>query len=417
MKKKLLGLAVVFTLLFAACGNTVTNQDLSNATTIESTEATTQEAETVEIKSDSVPTYASATKSKTVSSSKNHSSSKKTTTKSKTKSSGKKSSKASSSSSKSATVSASSVPAYSDTAYTTINNNEPGFSASDKTRTDAFENYSKLDSLGRCGVAYANVCQEIMPTEERGSIGSVKPSGWHTVKYAGVVDGNYLYNRCHLIGYQLAGENANSKNLITGTRYLNVEGMLPFENMVADYVEETDNHVLYRVTPVFEGNNLVASGVQMEAYSVEDKGAGICFNVYCYNVQPGITIDYATGDSALSGEEISKSDDASSGKTKESTKSSNTSTQESSDASSATETAPAETESAPTTENTTPEVTAPAESSTPADTTTSTETVHITETGSKYHRAGCSSLSKSDIEVSLADAQARGLTPCARCNP
>ena len=153
-----------------------------------------------------------------------------------------------------------------------------------------------MDELDRCGVAYANICTELMPTEERGSIGQVKPSGWHTVTYDNV-DGRYLYNRCHLIGFQLAGENANEQNLITGTRYMNVEGMLPFENQVADYVEETENHVLYRVTPIFYGDNLVASGVQMEAWSVEDQGEGVCFNVYVYNVQPGITIDYATGES------------------------------------------------------------------------------------------------------------------------
>lgn len=179
--------------------------------------------------------------------------------------------------------------------YTIINDNKPYFEESDYT-TVAFEEYSELDTLGRCGVAYANVCKEIMPTTERGSISSVKPSGWQSVQYDSV-DGKYLYNRCHLIGYQLAGENANKQNLITGTRYLNIEGMLPFENMVADYIEETNNHVLYRVTPVFEGDNLVASGVLMEARSVEDDGEGIEFCVYCYNIQPGIKIDYATGDS------------------------------------------------------------------------------------------------------------------------
>lgn len=191
-----------------------------------------------------------------------------------------------------------SIPAYSGKPYVEINGNNPSFASSDFT-TASFEKYSDLDSLGRCGVAYANVGKDIMPTEERGSIGSVKPTGWHTVKYDNV-DGKYLYNRCHLIGYQLTAENANEKNLITGTRYLNVEGMLPFENMVADYVKETGNHVLYRVTPIFEGNNLVASGVHVEAKSVEDNGEGICFNVYCYNVQPGVTIDYATGESSLS---------------------------------------------------------------------------------------------------------------------
>lgn len=187
------------------------------------------------------------------------------------------------------------IPAYSGEPYVTIQNNQPDFDEGDLT-TEAFETYSELDYLGRCGVAYANVCLEIMPTESRGEIGQVKPSGWHTVTYD-CVDGKYLYNRCHLIGYQLAGENANRQNLITGTRYLNVTGMLPFENMVDDYVDETGNHVLYRVTPIYSGTNLVADGVQMEAMSVEDNGAGVCFNVYVYNVQPGITIDYTTGDS------------------------------------------------------------------------------------------------------------------------
>lgn len=188
------------------------------------------------------------------------------------------------------------VPAYSGEPYVVVNNNNPFFKDSDLT-TEAFEKYSDLDSLGRCGAAYANVCQEIMPTEKRGAIGMVKPTGWQTVKYDWV-DGKYLYNRCHLIGYQLSGENANEKNLITGTRYLNVDVMLPFENLVADYVHETDHHVLYRVTPVFENSNLVASGVLMEAQSVEDDDVLFC--VYCYNVQPKVTIDYATGESHAS---------------------------------------------------------------------------------------------------------------------
>lgn len=189
------------------------------------------------------------------------------------------------------------IPEYAGEAYVIINDNIPEFEESEKQITDAFELFSELDSLGRCGQAYANICPELEPREERGAIGQIKPSGWHTVKYSDIIDGNYLYNRCHLIGYQLSGENANEKNLMTGTRYLNVVGMLPFENQVDDYVDSTGNHVLYRVTPVFEGNNLVASGVQMEAWSVEDEGRGVCFNVYCYNVQPGIEIDYATGDS------------------------------------------------------------------------------------------------------------------------
>lgn len=190
------------------------------------------------------------------------------------------------------------VPAYSGKAYTSVNGNVPYFTAAELTTT-SFETYSDLDSLGRCGVTYACIGQDLMPTEERGSIGMVKPTGWHTVRYDDLVDGKYLYNRCHLIGYQLTGENANTKNLITGTRYLNIEGMLPFENMVADYIQETNNHVLYRVTPIFEGNNLLANGVLMEGYSVEDKGAGVSYCVFAYNVQPGIEIDYATGESKL----------------------------------------------------------------------------------------------------------------------
>lgn len=187
------------------------------------------------------------------------------------------------------------IPEYSGNPYVELNGNVPYFT-DEELSTTAFELYSELDSLGRCGACYANICKEIMPTEERGSIGMVKPTGWHTVKYDCITD-RYLYNRCHLIGYQLAGENANEKDLITGTRYLNVDGMLPFENEVADYVDETDNHVLYRVTPVFSDDNLVASGVIIEAKSVEDKGAGVQFNVYCYNVQPGISIDYIDGQS------------------------------------------------------------------------------------------------------------------------
>lgn len=190
------------------------------------------------------------------------------------------------------------VPLYSGKAYTEINGNVPFFT-DDELSAVSYEYYEELDELGRCGVCMASVGQDIMPTKERESIGDVKPTGWHTVKYEGLVDGNYLYNRCHLLGFQLTGENANRKNLITGTRYMNVEGMLPFENMVADYVKETGNHVMYRVTPLFDGDNLVADGVLMEAKSVEDNGADILFNVFCYNVQPGVSIDYATGESSL----------------------------------------------------------------------------------------------------------------------
>ena len=191
-------------------------------------------------------------------------------------------------------VSVAEVPEFKGEPYCVLNNNIPDLSTEDADKT-YFENYSPLDNLGRCGVAFACLGTETMPTEERGEIGQVKPSGWKTAKYD-CVDGKYLYNRCHLVGFQLSGENANERNLITGTRYMNVQGMLPFENMVADYIKETGNHVLYRITPVFEGNELVARGVQMEAFSVEDEGEGICFNVYCYNNQPGVKIDYATGD-------------------------------------------------------------------------------------------------------------------------
>ena len=190
-----------------------------------------------------------------------------------------------------------SIPEYSNDNYVVLNNNEPNFTESDYT-TDSFERYSELDSLGLAKVAYANIGVDLMPTEERGSIGQVKPSGWHLVKYD-IVNGKYLYNRCHLIGYQLTGENANEKNLITCTRQMNTVGMLEFENKVANYIKSTNNHVLYRVTPIYKDDNLLASGVVMEAYSVEDSGEGIKFNVFVYNVQDGIDIDYKTGDSKL----------------------------------------------------------------------------------------------------------------------
>ena len=189
------------------------------------------------------------------------------------------------------------IPEYTDKEYIIINNNEPYFTEEDYTQT-SFEKYSDLDLLGRCGVAYANVGIDTMPTTERGSIGMIKPTGWHTIKYD-IVNGKYLYNRCHLIGYQLTGENDNEKNLITCTRQMNIGPMLEYENKVADYVKKTNNHVLYRVTPVFKDSNLLATGVEIEAYSVEDNGEGIKFNVFIYNVQEGIEIDYITGDSKL----------------------------------------------------------------------------------------------------------------------
>lgn len=184
------------------------------------------------------------------------------------------------------------IPECSGEPYSIINNNIPFFT---ETTTECFEEYPELDSLGRCGAAYACVGIDTMPTEERESISEVKPSGWHNKPYD-FVDGGYVYNRCHLIGFQLTGENANERNLVTGTRYMNVKGMLPFENEVADYIASTGNHVMYRVTPVFEGDNLVCSGVLMEAYSVEDDGAGVQFCVFCFNVQPGVSIDYKTGE-------------------------------------------------------------------------------------------------------------------------
>ena len=293
------------------------------------------------------------------------------------------------------------TPAYSGSAYCEINGNVPTFGA-DELVTDAFENYSDLDSLGRCGVAYANICKEIMPTEERGAIGMVKPSGWHTVKYNDRIDGNYLYNRCHLIGYQLAGENANEKNLITGTRYLNVTGMLPFENEVADYVESTGNHVLYRVTPIFDGDNLVASGVQMEAESVEDKGAGVSFNVYVYNVQPGVLIDYATGDSeadpgyVVPGEntssEISGEDGGQAAEAGTSEETQNTESK-------ADDTSEAQTEAA--NEDT---------------------YIVITNTG-KFHKPSCKSVkqmkesNKSERTATRDELISEGYEPCKNCNP
>ena len=287
------------------------------------------------------------------------------------------------------------VPAYSGKPYTAVNNNEPYFTSDDLT-TEAFENYSELDSLGRCGVAYANVCLETMPTEKRGSISEVKPTGWHSVKYDNV-DGKSLYNRCHLIGYQLTAENANQQNLITGTRYLNVDGMLPFENMVADYVKETDNHVLYRVTPIFTGDNLVADGVLMEGYSVEDEGDGICFCVYAYNVQPGITIDYATGDSWLSSEN-GNSDSSSGG---------NSAVSQSAADKSGTQQATVQTESV---------------KETSAPVSTGTEYILNTNT-KKFHYPSCSSVkqmkasNKKEYTGSRDDLIAQGYDPCKKCNP
>ena len=263
-------------------------------------------------------------------------------------------------------VDPSTLPAFSGTAWTVVNDNQPNFSASEIT-TKGYEKYSSLDSLDRCGVALASCGKEIMPgaDEKRGSISSVKPSGWVQKSYSGI-SGGYLWNRCHLIGWQLSAENANRQNLITGTRYMNINGMLPFENMVADYIKETGNHVAYRITPIFEGRNLVCSGVQMEANSVEDDGDGISFNVYCYNVQPGITINYATGDSSGPSNESS---------------------------------------SKPSTEQT----------SSNDNQAASGDMVWIPNSGSKYHsRSGCSNM-KNPRQVTKQEAENEGYEPCKKC--
>lgn len=282
------------------------------------------------------------------------------------------------------------IPAYSGTPYTEVNGNQPYFTEEELT-TQSFETYSELDSLGRCGIAYANVGQDLMPTEPRGEIGAVKPTGWHLVKYDNV-DGKYLYNRCHLIAYMLAAENANPQNLITGTRYLNVQGMLPFETKVCDYVKNTGNHVLYRVTPIFDGDNLLVDGVLMEAYSVEDAGEGICFCVFAYNVQPGIGIDYATGDNWAE----------SSG------------TYQSTAAPAAVET-PAPQPETDTTVQITPESSAPQESQ---------GITYVLNTNTKkFHYPTCSSVddmkekNKQIYTGSREEVINMGYAPCKRCNP
>ena len=273
------------------------------------------------------------------------------------------------------------VPEYSGEPYVEINENQPDFSEEELT-TAAYEEYSELDELGRCGEAKACVGEELMPTEERESISEVKPTGWKNETYD-TVNGGYLYNRCHLIGYQLSGENANEENLITGTRYMNTEGMLPFEDMVADYVHETENHVMYRVTPVFVGDDLVASGVQMEAESVEDDGAGICFNVYVYNVQPDITIDYATGDNwEMTEEEKAEQKEQAADSAKKQT------------------------------------------DSTGADTDVSEEQTYIINKNThKFHLPDCSGAAdikeknREEFHGTREDVTAQGYEPCGRCDP
>ncbi|MCD8218446.1 MAG: DNA/RNA non-specific endonuclease [Clostridiales bacterium] len=273
------------------------------------------------------------------------------------------------------------VPEYEGEIYAVVNDNEPEFTEEELSVTESYESYSELDELGRCGVCTACIGTDIMPTEERGSIGQVKPSGWHTVKYD-CVDGLYLYNRCHLIAYELAAENANEENLITGTRYFNVEGMLPLENMVTDFVKETGYHVLYRVTPVFEGDDLVAAGVQMEAESLEDGGEGICYNLFVYNIQPGVAIDYATGDSWESDETLFASD---------------------------------EEDDVTDTSETEVDVT--------AETDSDTETYVVNTNTKKFHKPTCSSVddiadyNRKDYSGSRETLISQGFEPCKRCNP
>lgn len=311
------------------------------------------------------------------------------------------------------TISVSDIPEYSGKPYVEINGNTPKFLEADLSTT-SYEYYSDLDNLGRCGVVYACIGTDLMPTEERGNIGSVKPTGWHTIKYD-VVDGKYLYNRCHLIGYQLSGENANTKNLITGTRYLNVDGMLPFENMVADYVKETNNHVMYRVTPVFEGDNLLASGVQIEAESVEDNGEGILFNVYCYNVQPNVKIDYATGDSNLVTETSDSNTDINVSNAESYTKNENVKSENNTKSGGASESSNSENSG---NMNSASESNEGTISSNDQDTTgSSTLMVWKSATGNKYHSINNCGRMNPDKAVQITEEQAisQGLGKCSKC--
>jgi len=322
------------------------------------------------------------------------------------------------------------VPEYSGKPFYELNGNVPLFSENEKASTDSFENYSNLDILGRAGVAFANLSPELMPEEERGPIGQIRPSGWHTVKYNDLIDGNFLYNRCHLIAYSLAGENANEKNLITGTRYLNVEGMQPFEEEVLGYISNTGNHVLYRVTPIYAGSNPLASGVEMEAWSVEDQGKGVSFHVYCYNVQPGIIIDYTTGES--------KREDGKSADPEESTEKNSESNNRSG------ETSEKDTESATTkkTENTTQNTEKPGgglvpdsgggKTIDPGEETTSSDSgdrsvkpegqTYILNTNTKrIHLPTCSSVSemkkknRKEVTATIEELKEQGYVPCKRC--
>ena len=303
------------------------------------------------------------------------------------------------------------VPEYEEEAFVNINDGVPFFTDEEKD-AEEFESYSELDKLGRCGVAYALLSKAMMPDEERGEIGDIKPSGWHTVKYNDLIDGNYLYNRCHLIAYSLAGENSNEKNLITGTSYMNTEGMLSFENVVGDYLKHTNNHVLYRVTPIFEGDNLVASGVEMEGWSIEDNGKGVCFNVFCYNVQPFIGIDYATGESWIDEKAVARAalnkDDETTEVTTEVTSEDTTETTEASTE----DTTVASTEA--TTESTTEVAKGPVDEQGDPD--------YVVNTNSrKIHRPTCSSVddmaerNKWYFYGTLEELKEMGYEPCKRC--
>lgn len=277
------------------------------------------------------------------------------------------------------------LPAFEGSPYVYVNSGEPAFTAEEHAFSAGTERYGELDDLGRCTTTFAVVGTETMPAEERGSIGEVRPTGWQMAKYD-FVDGKYLYNRCHLLGFQLTGENANVQNLITGTRYLNVEGMLPFENAVADYVQATGNHVLMRVSPVFDGDELLARGVHMMAESVEDAGNGMSFNVFCYNVQPGVVLDYATG-SSMPAEEATPLPDVSGANE--------------GDAAAA--------------EQAEPQPTAPTDKGTAE---------YVLNTNSKkFHKPSCSSVdqmspkNREDIEDTRENLIANGYDPCKRCNP
>ena len=299
-----------------------------------------------------------------------------------------------------------SIPEYTDKPFVPINNNTPFFLSTDLV-TESFEHYSNLDTLGRCGFAFANIGKDIMPTTKRESISHITPSGWKSVEYDNI-EGNYLYNRSHLIGFQLSGENANDKNIITGTRFFNVNGMLPFENMVADYIKETNNHVLYRVTPIFENDNLIANGVLIEAKSVEDNGQGVLFNVFVYNVQPDITIDYKTGDSHLTNP-VSNNNDVTTNKVNESIENTSDSTKN--------------TEYKDTTSsNNTVSNSNVVENDYSEETTSHIHTTYVLNTDSKkIHLPSCRTIKKlkpsnrAESDAPISEIKAQGYTPCKVC--